>query len=297
MEMDLKSFEADLRLQGLAACTIKGTKWDAHQYLAWCASQGYDPLDPDLRLYLQHLKERGLKYGTIRNSFTRLSCYFEYLIEEGRMEQNPAEKFRKRYIKKYKETEERRKIISIEEAKTLVRATIDTRDRAILLLLLKTGIRRNELVTLDVRDLDMADKSLMLKPTAKRSNRLIFFDDEAARALQRWLNQREKRYIKSDSLFLNNKGQRLKSEGVDRIVRIAAERVGLYIASKKLEDRFTPHCCRHWNATHLLKAGMPREHVKWLRGDAMKEAIDIYNHIEPEDVKKSYLVHVPQLGV
>jgi len=63
----------------------------------------------------------------------------------------------------------------------------------------------------------------------------------------------------------------------------------------ELEDRFTPHCCRHWFVTTLLKAGMSREHVKWLRGDAMQEAIDIYHHIDIQDVRESYLAHVPQL--
>jgi hypothetical protein len=42
---------------------------------------------------------------------------------------------------------------------------------------------------------------------------------------------------------------------------------------------------------------MNREYVQWLRGDALREAIDIYNHIAPEDVGKSYLAHIPQLGV
>jgi integrase/recombinase XerD len=75
-------------------------------------------------------------------------------------------------------------------------------------------------------------------------------------------------------------------------------RVGLHdLTSDRLEAKFTPHCCRHWHATHLLQAGMRREYVQWLRGDKIKEAIDIYYHINPEDVRKSYLAHIPQLGI
>ena len=47
----------------------------------------------------------------------------------------------------------------------------------------------------------------------------------------------------------------------------------------------------------LLRAGMSRDHVKWIRGDAMKESIDIYYHIDVEDVRKSYMAYVPQLGI
>ena len=76
-----------------------------------------------------------------------------------------------------------------------------------------------------------------------------------------------------------------------------AERVGLHDPnSTKLEDRFTPHCCRHWFVTHLLRAGMSRDFVKELRGDTRGEAIDIYNHIDPKELRESYLAHIPQLG-
>ena len=77
-----------------------------------------------------------------------------------------------------------------------------------------------------------------------------------------------------------------------------AERVGLHDpASKRLEDRFTEHCCRHWFATHLLRAGMPRDYVKELRDDVRREAIDLYNHIDREELRRSYIAHISQLGI
>jgi len=47
----------------------------------------------------------------------------------------------------------------------------------------------------------------------------------------------------------------------------------------------------------MRRAGMDREFIKELRGDARREAIDIYDHIEHEELKKEYLKRVPQLGV
>ncbi|HEC93554.1 MAG TPA: recombinase, partial [Candidatus Atribacteria bacterium] len=66
---------------------------------------------------------------------------------------------------------------------------------------------------------------------------------------------------------------------------------------KKLEDHFSVHCFRHYFTTHLLRNGMPREYVKELRGDARNEAIDIYHHIDKDELRKSYLAHIPQLGI
>jgi integrase/recombinase XerD len=102
----------------------------------------------------------------------------------------------------------------------------------------------------------------------------------------------------NSALFLNHEGDRLQRRGVSDAVTKAAERVGLHNAeSERLEDHFGPHCARHWNTTYLLRAGMKREYVQWLRGDAIKEAVDIYFHIDPKDVQKAYLAAIPQLGI
>ena len=100
------------------------------------------------------------------------------------------------------------------------------------------------------------------------------------------------------ALFITESGGRLNKNHVYQIVVSNAQRIGLHNpTSEKLEDHFTPHCCRHWFTTHLRRAGMPREHIQMLRGDARPEAMDIYYHIDPEDLRKSYLAHIPQLGL
>ena len=77
----------------------------------------------------------------------------------------------------------------------------------------------------------------------------------------------------------------------------AAELVGLHNpTSDRTEDHFSPHCCRHWFTMHLRRAGMSREFIQELRGDVMREAIDIYDHIDLKELKESYLAHIPQLG-
>jgi len=58
---------------------------------------------------------------------------------------------------------------------------MNPRDKAVVTLLAKTGVRRQELVNLDVGDIDLVELSITLKPTAKRTNRTVFFDDECAR--------------------------------------------------------------------------------------------------------------------
>jgi integrase/recombinase XerD len=187
----------------------------------------------------------------------------------------------------------------MEDMARLINSEMDIRNKAIIALLAKNGIRRNELVTLDTSDVDLVELRIKLKPTAKRSNRTVFFDSECSFILRRWLKAREGRNKKGiTALFINAAGDRLNRGGILRIVNEAARRVGLHNpASERMEEHFSPHCCRHWFTTHLRRAGMRREFIQELRGDSRREAIDIYDHIDLKELKEAYLACIPQLGI
>jgi integrase/recombinase XerD len=154
-------------------------------------------------------------------------------------------------------------------------------------------------MSLDVNDVDLDKGEIHLKQTRKRSNRVLYIDDEAIATLSKWLvSRKNRRGSEGPALFISKTGSRMKKAAIERMVEKHAKRVGLHESqSKKLEDRFTPHCCRHWFVTHLLRAGMSRDFVKELRGDTHGEAIDIYNHIDKKELRESYLAHIPQLGI
>ena len=297
----LALFLADLRLRRLSEGSIESMTGRVRVYLRWCSARALDPLSPsreDLLAYLEHSQSLGHSSSTLKKDFSSLASFYELLEEQNKSNSaSHVKNIQKKYMRQYKPDAEERQIISIEQAAQMVASTIDTRDRAILLLLLKTGIRRGELVSLDLADISLEGLSITLKPIAKRSNRIVFFDVEAKEALERWLRARARRAGDEPALFLGESGKRLQKKGVRNAVVKAAERVGLHTQGAPLEERFGPHCCRHFFTTHLLRAGCPREHVQFLRGDAIKEAVDIYYHISPDDVRRSYLAHVPQLGV
>lgn len=302
-ESPLDAFRQDLELRGLAKETIDRHYHAVKRYSVWCSEGGHDPskaLETDLLGYLSVLRVKKMRVASLRQNFASLSVYFAWLARKKLILVNPVPELKAIYLRPYKDEVRQRQLISVEDAAKMVRATIDIRDRAILLLFLKTGIRRNELISLDLEDIDLMGGEIELKPTGKRSNRIVFFDDECSRALARWLKSREMRFQKGTqtALFISGKGTRLQSSQVDRLVCTAAERVGLHDSkSPKLEAKFGPHCCRHFFTTHLRRAGMPREFIQELRGDVRREAIDIYDHIDKDELRKSYLAHVPRLGV
>jgi len=257
-----------------------------------------------IREYIRVLREeRKVTLTTIENHLSSISSFLEYLVWEGIVESNVAPAVRKRYLKHYKNGDSgdshSRKLITIEQLKLLIDSIMIPRDKAIILLLAKTGIRRGELISIDVGDVDLVGLKIMLKLKKKRSNRLVFFDEECAKVLQDWLKVRE-RYAREDvpALFITETGGRLEDNGVYLVVTKHAARVGLHDeVSKKLEDHLTPHCFRHWFTTYLRRNGMPREMVQELRGDVRTDAIDIYYHIDEEQLKAKYLECIPVLGV
>jgi len=192
-----------------------------------------------------------------------------------------------------------RQLISVEEMSGLVHSILNPRNRALVLTLAKTEIRRGELEAIDLGDIDWDEQSITLKRTPKRSNRVVFFDGECARSLRRWLDARSNDdRIETEALFTNQHGTRLGRNSIYRAVTNHAEKVDLHDPeADDLQKRFPPHCCRHWFTTHLRRSGMQREFIQELRGDTRGDAIDIYDHIDEREPRQAYLAHIPSLGL
>ena len=299
-------YEADCLTRGITPETTRRYLSSLKIFNQYLDDNGHRILEVDrdvLRNFINYLRaDREVSQRTIETYFAALASFYGYLEYERHVEKNPVPEVRKRYLRKYKDNNDgqTRRLISVDEMARLINSTIDVRDRAIIALLAKTGIRRNELIKLDVDDIDWVEQNLRLKPTPKRTNRTVFFDDETAMILHRWIrsSQAARDKFKTKALFISNMGGRLNRNGVYLAVTRPAEKIGLHNPdSDRMEDHFSPHCCRHWFTTHLRRAGMPREFIQELRGDVRREAIDIYDHIDKKELRESYLAHIPQLGI
>jgi len=306
MDMDrlIQDFVKDCQLRGMSPRSIPHYGYIPKVFKNYLEGQRVDfqTVDKDhLRGFIEYLRiEKGAAGKTVENYFAVLSTFYDYLTFEGLVSSNPVLPIRRRYLRRYKDNSmQERQLISVEAIGRLINSEMDIRNKAIIALLAKTGIRRGELISLDVDDVDLVEMRIKLKPTAKRSNGIVFFDAETAFILRRWLKVREGRNKKGiPALFLNAMGDRLDRGGVLLLVAEAARRVGLHNPdSERMEDRFSPHCCRHWFTTHLRRAGMRREFIQELRGDSRREAIDIYDHIDLKELKEAYLAAIPQLGI
>lgn len=306
----LDKFLEDVRLQGWSNWSIKSCRYTLNEFFRVIDKDCLNVDIDDLKIYLIHLQKKPGQMGreqlsneTIRKNFNNLASFFEFLEFEEYMVRSPIPKFRRRYLKnnmKKGNGMETRQLISVELMRDLINIILSPQDKAIVCTLAKTGVRVSELIAMDVNDIDWIKYSIKLKSTGKRNSQTIYFDNECAICLKRWLDVRSGFTNEEEkALFVNPHSEgRITHTIVAYAVKKHAINLGFHDeSSSNLEKRFTPHCCRHWFTTHLRRAGMPREYIKELRGDSRGETIDIYDHIDDEELRRSYLAHIPQLGL
>lgn len=306
MNIDIKNFVEDCRSRGLTNQSIATYKSNIATFLKFVGN----PLNVDVSIlckFLDYLKEMDYKRGkaikkgvhpkTVKAYFSAISTFYEYLVFTQQVAVNPIPSFTKRFLSRIKQQyngENSRQLISIEQMKQIINMDMPIQDKAILMIMAKTGVRRGELLAMDINDLNLEKKEIVLKPKAKRSNRLVLFDDETAEVLRLFLEWRKTR-ANSDALFISVFGLRHRKDEPNEIVARCGTKLGLHDPAGNLDRKLTPHCFRHFFTTHLRRAGMSREFIQELRGDRRKDAIDIYDHIDLSELKNRYLECIPKL--
>ena len=303
----LDDFTEDCELRNWTSESIRRYKSCLLIFSGFLNRKGVEFMDVQkhvLKDFLRYLRnERRVKPTTIENYFASINAFYEFLLDEGRVGVNIVPQFRKKYLNGYKKEDgktNRRKIITPREMSEFLNSIMNPRDKAIATLLVKTGIRRGELSDIDLEDINWRTNALELKDKKKRSNTTVYFDNECAKILKQWIGIRDRMYVEegNDALFLGQGGRRLGRHGIAVAIVNWAIKKGHYdTTSKENKDHFSPHNMRHCFTTYLLEHGMDREYVKELRGDARKDAVDIYNHISKEKLREAYLAAMPQFGL
>ena len=245
---------------------------------------GWDGLDPqDLASYVLQLHERGYSDTTRARKVASARSLFAFLTEEGIVSKDPTENLSfPRVGRSLPEA------LTEEEAEALLSAPAGDapeaiRDRAMLELLYATGMRVTELVSLDLRDIDL-DQSFVRCFGKGSKERLIPIHPQAGEAVMAYMEYGRPKLAKKRSglaAFLNRRGDRLTRQGFWLLLRRLARRAGL-------QRKITPHTLRHTFATHLLHGGAPLRNVQELLGHASITTTQVYTHLTSEHVRSEY---------
>lgn len=178
-------------------------------------------------------------------------------------------------------------VLSIEDIIEMIKATSYTRDRAILLLLYKTGIRVGELINLNLETVSLDKGTIRMPMSMKKEQRDIYFDEECGEALKAWISVRVS--SGNNALFIDN-GDRLKDKFVRTLVKEIANRSGIQIS-------VTSQTFRRTFAYHLVFKGCNRSIIDTLLGHKNQDILNAHIPIPSELVRAEYLKAIPKLGV
>ncbi len=205
------------------------------------------------------------------------------MVREGRITTHPALGLRQRRSARHLPG-----CLELSEIEALLAAPDVTkasgrRDRAILELMYSAGTRSAETVGLERTDLDLGRGVARVRGKG-RKERMAPIGRFASEALQSYLKDPERPRPKpnaAQAVFLNQRGGRLTTRSLGRIVEACALRAGL-------RRHATPHTLRHSFATHLLDRGADLRSVQELLGHAHLVTTQIYTHISIEGLRKIY---------
>ena len=235
-----------------------------------------------IRSWIVELVSTNVTNRTINRKVSSLNSYYKFLLKIEAIELNPLTKHKALKVSKkiqipFSETE----IASVLNG-------IDTdsfeglRDKLIVELFYSTGMRRVELVNLQLSDIDISQRQV--KVLGKRNKeRFIPLLPNVIKTHRAYLDERSQLKLVKDSnaLFFSLKGVKVYEKLVYRVITNYFDTV-----SSKVKK--SPHILRHSFATHLLNNGADLNSVKELLGHSSLAATQVYTHNSVAELKKVY---------
>ena len=235
-----------------------------------------------IRSWIVELVSANVTNRTINRKVSSLNSYYKFLLKIETIELNPLTKHKALKVSK------KLQIPFSETEITSVLNLIETdsfeglRDKLIVELFYSTGMRRTELVNLQLSDVDISQGQL--KVLGKRNKeRFIPLLSTVIRTYQAYLIERSnlKEVQDSKSLLLTRKGFKIYEKLVYRVIVNYFDTI-----SSKVKK--SPHILRHSFATHLLNNGADLNSVKELLGHSSLASTQVYTHSSVAELKKVY---------
>lgn len=301
LEEEVSLYLSCRRAEGLAEGTLAGEALALKRFGTWLAARGIGSAGQvrreDVTGWAEELarhryrrtaetESRPLLPKSRHDLLAAVRRFFAWMVRRRRLLADPSASLMLRHPKRGLP----KAVPSEEEMARLLaapgRSALELRDAALLALLYGTGLRRSEAAALDVSDLDLVERTVLVKRGKGGRGRLVPMGTEAAERLRLYLTSGRPELSaggRSPALFVGarrdaaHRGRRLSPKTVSALVKEAALRAGL-------EKSVTAHSLRHACATHMLRAGAGVRHVQELLGHAHVATTTIYTRVTVPDL-------------
>ncbi len=274
--------------------TILAYRKDLNQFKAFLSSTFELDLASVNKKHIRHwlisLFEQGRAESSINRKLASLKSYYNFLVTVEVRESNPA-----RLVKSLKTPSKLPVNYNEKEMERVLNPLLFSqdfsglRDYCMLLLFYTTGIRRAELISIDVMDVDLLRSELKVLGKGMKE-RVLPLIPEMCEFLYKYLSLRKEAFpVANQSLFLTDKGNKLYPKFV-------YSRVKHYLSEGVIGKVKSPHKLRHSFATHLLDRGAEINSIKCMLGHSSLSATQIYTNHSAEKLKRIYKSYHPRGG-
>ncbi|MDY7034876.1 MAG: tyrosine-type recombinase/integrase [Thermodesulfobacteriota bacterium] len=289
----IDEYAQSLKVRNLAGRTINGIVWRLDKFIVYLAKNRITHIDGinketirsyQIELY-QTINTRGRQncVSYQNGMLSAVKQFMRFLHERDYIVSDPAKDVQ--YAKQPKSlprgvltTSEARKIIHAPDTTTV----IGYRDRTILEVLYSSGIRKEEVNNLTLKDVDYTDGFLRIDEGKGKKDRIVPIGRIACRYLENYIKSVRPELIKdpyNNHLFLSLRGNRLSKNMVWELVK-------RYAKKAKIRKNVHPHTFRHTCATAMLKNKADLNSIRKILGHTSLNTTQIYTHLNITDLKE-----------
>jgi site-specific recombinase XerD len=275
----VKDYLSDQKRRNCRPGTLRTSFGTLALFLLYLKERGHTGIETvtreDLSSYIEAEQDRGMKPKTVSTRLRHLYAFLRYLEDRGVV--HPDIMKRKLRVKV---PEGLPRAMDPEDVRHLLSLIDKPRDRAMILVLLRTGMRIGELLATRVSEVDLRDKRILIMEAQKtRIGRVVYLSEDACRALRVWLKMRDP----EKSLLFYGQGRPSLSYTAVRVMFAK----NLQMAG--LSSRgYSLHCLRHTCASELLNAGMRLECLQQLLGHSSIEMTRRYARLTDNTRREEY---------
>ncbi len=288
MQFQLEEYTNYLSVEkGLAKNTLESYQRDLVKFINFMKKHKINKpemVDSDsINLFLAEMKNTHSANSTISRTIASIRSFFNFLLAEGVIDNNPALDLESPKIEKRLP-----RVLTTSEIDRLLgqpKATDQKglRDKAMLELLYASGIRVSELIGLNLSDFDPLVGYLRCKGKGQKE-RIVPIGSVAINFVNEYMNYSRMKLCKNNgeiALFVNQHGNRMTRQGFWKILK-------KYAFKSNIDGEITPHTIRHSFATHLLENGADLRSVQEMLGHSDISTTQVYTQITRRKIREVY---------
>jgi integrase/recombinase XerD len=283
-------FKQHLKAKGYAAATIASYRKGLSVFGAYLQSRDIDDLRRVSTRIIEDYRSKVMAEPIAAESkalkLRPVKRLFEHLVKSHKLLLNPCENL-------VETCRTRRKIgttLTVDEVKDLLarpNLSLKTgiRDRAILEVFYATAIRLDELISLEIYHVDLADKVIFIRKGKGGRQRVVPLSKTAAAYLKEYLEKIRPYYARKvprqRRLFINHFGLAMTPGAIRQMMRTCKMAAGI-------KKPVSPHTLRRSCATHMLAAGADIRYIQKLLGHKELKTTQAYTRVMPVDIKQTH---------